>query len=77
MLNAGLQLRDGKGTAQDYEQAWNLLNQVRLASRHSELGWKAVAALDQIKSELGVDRSIDRFSYPEWDVVEKAMRRKK
>jgi TPR repeat protein len=79
MLSAGIQLRDGQGTTRSYEQAWNLLNQVRLISPDRQLHWKAVAALDQIKEELGVDKSylIDRLSYPDWNVVEKAMRRKK
>jgi hypothetical protein len=76
MLNAGLQLRDGQGTPQNYEEAWDLLNQVRMTVREGPLHWKAVAALDQIKTDLGVDRSIGRLDYPEWQVVQRNIRQK-
>jgi TPR repeat protein len=68
-LNLAVMYWMGQVVKQDYQQAWVLLNRVRTTSRDKQAQWAARHALDAIKEELGVDRRIGRFDYPDWDVV--------
>ena len=67
----------GEGVTQDYKQAWDLLNQVRMTSRDKAAQWKARAALDKMLEELGVDeRTLGSMNYPAWEVVQKYIPKK-
>lgn len=69
-LNLAIMYWRGEGVKQDLEQAWNLLNTVRMSSPNKQAQWQARAALDEIKKELGV--TTDSFSYPEWNVLQQS-----
>jgi TPR repeat protein len=67
----------GEGVKQDYKQAWDLLNVVRMTSKDKQAQWKARADLDMMLEELGVDqRQIGRMNYPDWEVVQRYIQKK-
>jgi TPR repeat protein len=67
----------GEGVTQDYKQAWDLFNRVRVTSPDKAAQWKARAALDKMVEELGVDqRRLGRMNYPAWEVVQKYITKK-
>lgn len=69
LLNLGINYWKGEGVEQNYEQAWNLLNRVRMTTRNKKAQWAARGALDEIKGELGIKNG--EFSYPAWDKLKR------
>ncbi len=67
-LNLGVMYWRGEGIPKDLEQAWNLLNTVRISSTDKQAQWAARAALDEIKKEIGANAGT--FDYPEWDALQ-------
>ena len=66
-LNLGINYWKGEGIEQDYEKAWNMLNDVRMTAFDKKAKWRARDVLDQIKGELCVADRFDEFSYPSWE----------
>jgi len=72
-LNLGVMYWRGEEVEKDLRHAWNLLNQVRMSSPEKNAKWRARGALDEIKKEL--NSSLGKFSYPEWEDVQKSIRK--
>ncbi len=73
-LNLGVMYQTGEEVPKDLKKAWEMINQVRLASQNKNVQVHGAAcnALDEIKKEVEVDpRRVGRVSYPNWDVLEK------
>lgn len=68
-LNLGVSYWKGEGVEQNYEKAWNMLNDVRMtASAYDRKAkWRARDILDRIKGELGVASRFGELSYPSWE----------
>jgi TPR repeat protein len=64
-LNLGIMYWQGEGVNRNLQQAWNLLNSVRISSTDKKAKWAARGALDEIKKEIG--SKVGPLSYPEWD----------
>lgn len=69
LLNLGVNYWKGEGVEQNYEEAWNLLNRVRMTARNKKAQWAARGALDRIKGELGAKNG--EFSYPTWEKLKR------
>ena len=78
-LNLGVMYMNGEGVEKDLKQAWELLNHVRFTSKDKQAQWLARNSLDKIKKELGVDGpgGPGRFSYPDWDRLQKYVKNRK
>jgi TPR repeat protein len=72
-LNLGVMYWRGEGVEKNLQQAWGLLNQVRMSSPDNNAKWRAREALDEIKKEL--DSSLGQFIYPAWEDVQKSIRK--
>ena len=71
-LNLGVMYWRGEGVSKNLEQAWNLLNTVRLSSTDKRAKWAARGALDEIKKEIG--SKAGPFSYPDWDDLQESVK---
>jgi hypothetical protein len=71
-LNLGIMYWKGEGVTKDLEQAWNLLNTVRISSNDKQAKWAARGALDEIKTEIG--SQLGSYSYPEWRVLQESIK---
>ncbi len=66
-LNLGINYWKGEGVEQNYEKAWNILNDVRMTASNRKAKWRARTILDKIKEELGVNNRFGKLSYPSWE----------
>ena len=71
-LNLGIMYWKGEGVTKNLEQAWNLLNTVRISSKDKQAKWAARGALDEIKTDIGARSG--PYSYPEWHALQKSIK---
>jgi len=69
--------KNGEGVDQDYKTAWILLNHVRKSCPVKDAKWRARFMLDEIKQELGIDKRVNRFSYPNWEELQRYIKTEK
>ena len=46
-----------------------------MISPDEQAKWKARGALDEMKKEIGVDKFIGPLTYPEWDELQKYIKK--